>query len=233
MTGWLVRLIDYLRRTGMTEVRALVLLALVAAGAFGFVQLADEVLEGETRTIDETLLLLLRARGDPSEPWGPVWLEEFGRDITALGSMGVLTLVTLGVAGYFAFTRSAREALLLLLAIGGGMVLVTLMKSGFDRPRPDLVPHGTRVVTASFPSGHAMMAAVTYLTLGALLARAQEHWRVKAYLLGFAVLVTVLVGVSRVYLGVHWPSDVLAGWVAGASWAALCWILVSWEERGK
>jgi undecaprenyl-diphosphatase len=231
MTEALRRLLAVLRRSGLLEVRVLLLLALVAAGAWAFLEIAEEVGEGETHAFDEALLLALRAPGDPTDPLGPVWLEEVARDITALGSISVLGLVTVGVAGYFAFTRSVREALLLLLAIGGGVLLVSLLKSGFDRPRPDLVPHATRVLTTSFPSGHAMMSAVTYLTLGALLARTQERRRVRIYFLTLAVLLTMLVGVSRVYLGVHWPSDVLAGWVAGASWAVLCWILVTWQQE--
>jgi undecaprenyl-diphosphatase len=111
------------------------------------------------------------------------------------------------------------------------MLLSTVLKMGFERPRPDLVPHATRVYTASFPSGHAMLSAVTYLTLGALLARVQPNRRLKAYLIGLALCITLLVGASRVYLGVHWPSDVLAGWCGGAAWAALCWFIALQLQR--
>jgi undecaprenyl-diphosphatase len=114
------------------------------------------------------------------------------------------------------------------------MLLSTALKLGFARPRPDLVPHGVRVYTASFPSGHAMLSAVTYLTLGALLARVQPQRRVKAFLLGLAIALTVLIGMSRVYLGVHWPSDVLAGWCGGAAWASLCWfVALQLQRRGE
>ena len=108
----------------------------------------------------------------------------------------------------------------LLVAVGGGVLLSTLLKIGFDRPRPDLVPHGA-VVYASFPSGHAMLSAVVYLTLGALLARVQPRRLLKLYLLGLAILLTVAVGISRVYLGVHWPTDVVAGWASAPLGAAL------------
>jgi undecaprenyl-diphosphatase len=124
-----------------------------------------------------------------------------------------------------------RAALFLLVAIGGGIVIGFAVKAGFERARPDLVEHAARVFTASFPSGHSMMAAVTYLTLGTLLARVQPHRRLKLYLIGLAVLVSLAVGISRVYLGVHWPSDVLAGWALGASWAMLCWAVVLWLQR--
>jgi undecaprenyl-diphosphatase len=111
------------------------------------------------------------------------------------------------------------------------MLLILGLKSGFERPRPDLVPHGTRVFTASFPSAHAASSAITYLTLGALLARVQSLQRAKVYVMACAVLLTLLVGISRIYLGVHWPSDVLAGWSVGAAWAILCWIAARRLQR--
>jgi undecaprenyl-diphosphatase len=121
--------------------------------------------------------------------------------------------------------------LVVLGAIVGGFVLSAALKYGFDRARPDLVPHGSHVYTASFPSGHSMMAAVTYLTLAALLARTQDRWRVRILLLATAAVVTVLVGFSRVYLGVHWPTDVLAGWIIGSAWAIVCWLMARWLQR--
>ena len=112
-----------------------------------------------------------------------------------------------------------------LVAVGSGVAISLLLKAGFSRPRPDLVPHGQAVYTSSFPSGHSMAAAVTYLTLGAMLASARSNRWVRGYLLGLALLVSGAVGVTRVYLGVHWPTDVLGGWTAGAAWALLCWII--------
>jgi undecaprenyl-diphosphatase len=157
-----------------------------------------------------------------------------GRDFTALGGVGVLTFITIAALGSLLLSRRFRMALFTLVAVSGGMLLSTLLKLGFDRPRPDLVPHESIVYTASFPSGHSMMSAVTYLTLAALLNSVEPSRRLKAYLLIVAIAVTVLTGVSRVYLGVHWPTDVLAGWAAGAAWAALCWLVAHYmQRRGK
>lgn len=199
----------------------LALLALLAGGLWGFIELADEVLEGETHAIDEAILLALRDPANSAEPLGPGWFEEMMRDFTALGGTGVLTLITLVAVGFLLVARAPRAALAVALAIGGGILLSTLLKSGFDRPRPDLVPHGSIVYTASFPSGHSMMSATVYLTLGALLARVLKQRLLRVYIVVCAVLLTLLVGVSRVYLGVHWPTDVLAGWTLGALWALL------------
>jgi undecaprenyl-diphosphatase len=113
-------------------------------------------------------------------------------------------------------------------------VLSSILKLGTDRPRPDLVAHLVEVHTASFPSGHAMLSAVVYLTLGGLLSRVERPWRIKIHLLSVAVILTLLIGVSRVYLGVHWPTDVLAGWCAGATWAMLCWrVALALQRRGE
>ena len=218
----------------MLERRILIALVVLAAGIWGFVGIADEVREGDAISLDRTILLLFRNPADPSDPLGPIWLESAVRDITALGGVTVTTLMTLGAAGFLLLSGKRGAALFVVVSIAGAALLSSGMKLGFERPRPDLVPHGTAVYTASFPSGHATGAAATYLTLGALLARFQSRRRLKVYLLSLAVLLTVLIGLSRLYLGVHWPSDVLAGWTLGASWALLCW-LVAWQlqRRGK
>jgi undecaprenyl-diphosphatase len=216
------------RITSYVELRTLVGLLGVIGCGWLFLGLADEVVEGETRRLDTVLLLALRNPADPSDPLGPGWLQELGRDVTALGSIGILSAITLAAAGFLWLQGNRRSMWLLLVSVGGGLAVSTLFKRGFDRPRPDLVPHETLVYTASFPSGHAMMAAVAYLTLAAMLARVQPNRALKAYILSLAVLVTVAVGVSRVYLGVHWPTDVLAGWTAGAAWAFGCWLVALW-----
>jgi undecaprenyl-diphosphatase len=208
-------------------------LVILALGLFAFIGIADEVLEGDTMRFDRWLLLALRASGDAGDPLGPAWVEEMFRDFTALGGIGVLSLLTLASAGYLWLLGLRRVALFVLAAILGGLLLSLALKTGFDRPRPDLVSHASMIYTSSFPSGHSMLAAVVYLTGGALLAVVHTARRVRVYLIGCSVLATLLVGVSRVYLGVHWPSDVLAGWAAGAAWAAACWLAAQWlQERG-
>jgi undecaprenyl-diphosphatase len=211
----------------------LLLFLLIAAALWGFAEIADEVVEGETRAFDEHLLLSLRTAADPTDPLGPPWLEQSVRDVTALGGTLVLTLITAGAAGFLLLERKPRTALFLLLAIIGGSLLSLTLKAGFDRPRPDLLPHGQAVYTASFPSGHSMNSAVVYLLIGAVLARAHRSPAIKVYLLACAILITVLVGSSRIYLGVHWPTDVLAGWTAGAAWALLCWLLAYHLQRRR
>jgi len=216
------------------EIMVLVSTLLIAAGIWIFVELADKVMEGKTATIDRQILLAMRAAADPSDPIGPRWFEESMRDLTALGGTAVLLLASLAVIGFLLLQRKHGMALLMVLSVGGGLLLSTLLKQGFNRPRPDLVPHGSYVMTASFPSGHSMLSAVVFLTVGSLLARYTGTRRLKIYVLSLSVLATLLVGLSRIYLGVHWPTDVLAGWSAGASWALICWFLaVVLQRRGQ
>ncbi|MCB8819357.1 phosphatase PAP2 family protein [Microvirga rosea] len=218
-------------RLRLNEIGPLISLAGCGLFAWIFIALTDEVFEGETHAIDSTILLSLRSPQNLADPIGPSWLEESARDITGLGGYAILTLVTISVAVYLLMAGKRGAATLLAVAVVGGALLSTGLKMGFERPRPDLVPHATQVYTASFPSGHAMLSAVTYLTLGALLARVQERRRIKAFVLGLAVVTTLLVGMSRIYLGVHWPSDVLAGWAVGAAWASLCWFVALQLQR--
>lgn len=222
---------DAVRRLAPREFGLIAGLLVAALGLYGFIELAGEVIEGDTERLDRRLLMLFRNPSDLSDPLGPAWLEEAMRDLTALGSVVVLTTLTLAAALFLALAGRTRTALFVLLAIGGGVALSFMIKHGFDRPRPDLVPHAARTFTQSFPSAHSVMSAVAFLTLGALLARVQPRRRLKAYIALLSILVTVAVGVSRVYLGVHWPSDVLAGWALGGSWALFCWVLALWLQR--
>jgi undecaprenyl-diphosphatase len=209
-------------------------LGALAGILYAFSALVDEVGEGETRAFDTAILLALRNPADTSDPIGPWWLEVMFRDLTSLGSTAVLTLITVIAIGYLLIDGKRGAALLVLAAIGGGTGLSVLLKLGFDRPRPDLVAHAVDVYTTSFPSSHAMLSTVTYLTLGALLARLQERRRQKVYIMGIAAGIALLIGFSRIFLGVHWPTDVLAGWCIGAAWALGCWLVTIWlQRRGK
>lgn len=216
------------------EARLLAAALVPVAAAWVFIEIADEVVEGELDALDRAIVLALRTPGDPADPLGPPWLEEAMRDVTALGGLAVLGLVTATTGGYLWLKRSSGALLLLLSSTAGGVLLSMATKLAFARPRPELVPHTTVAFTPSFPSGHAAMSAIVYLTLAALLARLVAENRLKIYCLGAALLLTTLVGISRVYAGVHYPSDVVAGWALGVSWATLTWLVaLALERRGR
>jgi undecaprenyl-diphosphatase len=187
-----------------------------------FAGIATAVAGGHLEGFDRDLMLALRT-GDAHEPIGPKWVETFFLDITGLGSNAIIILIALAATGFVLIERKRGLALLMLAAVGGGMILNNLLKFAFDRARPDLVAHTVEVSTTSFPSGHAMLSAIAYLTLGALLARTQNRGAARIFILALGIAMTAVVGVSRVYLGVHWPSDVIAGWCAGGAWALICW----------
>ena len=189
-----------------------------------FLILAGEIAEGETQAFDIMILKALRSPDDLSKPIGPAWLEGVLLDLTALGGSTVLSLVILAVVGFLLLQARYRTALVVAITSISGEVISTVLKQTFNRARPSVVPHLRDVYTMSFPSGHAMESAIVYLTLGAILMRATESRLTKLYCLGMAMLLTLLVGVSRVYLGVHYPTDVIGGWMIGFVWASVCWM---------
>jgi undecaprenyl-diphosphatase len=207
---------------------ALVAVLAIVAGVWGFVELTEEVAEGDTHRFDNTVMQWV------GQHRGPKWLEEVGRDMTALGGVAVLSLVTAAVAGALATNKKYHAMWLVLIATFGGLLISTTLKWIVDRDRPQVFEHRSHVYTKSFPSGHSMLSAVVYLTLGSLLTRLVPGMWQKLYLLGVALFLTFLVGVSRVYMGVHWPTDVLAGWTAGLVWAIICWLAArALQRRGK
>lgn len=215
------------------EPRVLVSILAVAALLLAFGLIAGEILEGEPLAFDRDIILALRDPANPSLPLGPAWFQEMARDITALGSFAVLAIIIGAGAGYLFLAGQSAAAWLLLASVLGGSLLNTLLKFGFARPRPELVAPAARVFTASFPSGHAALSAVAYLTLGALLARAHSSRRIRAYFMTVAVTLAFLVGASRIYLGVHYPTDVLAGWCLGSAWALACWMFMTQLEQSR
>lgn len=221
-----MKVVSVKERLMRVEPLVLAMLACFAGGLFLFERLASEVLEGETLQVDQSILLALRRPGDLSAPIGPAWLAHAVDDITALGGVTVLTLVTLLVTAYLLFDRRSRTAFFVLLSVLTGWLASTSLKFLVARPRPEVVPHLVDVTDFSFPSGHAMVSAVTYLTLGALLARIQIYRSARVFVMGAGVFLTLVVGMSRVFLGVHYPTDVLGGWCAGALWALGCWMLL-------
>lgn len=202
-----------------------------SALAFGFLRLTGEMLEGETLRFDETILLALRRASDLATPIGPAWLTKVMTDLTALGGTTVLTLITLLVLLYLVLRRSYRTAVFVTGSIMGGWLLSTVLKLGVARPRPELVPHLVVVNDLSFPSGHAMLSAVTYLTLGALLSRLEHRRTLKWFFPLTALFLTLIIGCSRVFLGVHYPTDVIGGWTAGMAWASASWFVSHWFLR--
>jgi undecaprenyl-diphosphatase len=196
-----------------------------------FVLVARLVTGHSTQHVDQQILLALRQAGNPAKAVGPEWFQGGMRDITALGSPVVLVMVVLAAASWL-WVRQQKHAFVLLLASTlGARLLNAFLKGLFARPRPDLELHLTPVSSLSFPSGHAMDSAAIYLTIAALLAQAVQSRAQRLYLLGLAASLSFMIGMSRVYLGVHYPSDVLAGWCAGLFWALLCWTVARHLQR--
>jgi undecaprenyl-diphosphatase len=237
--SWLVffpmtRLRELLNSAGWREFVLLLSVGTLLGGILVFVGVTDLVLEGDLHETEIRWMRDLRSPDDLARPIGPAWLENVSREVTVLGGGVVLTLITLVVAGYLLIERGYASTLLLFVAVAGGTLLTNVLKGYFDRDRPTVVPHLADSLFKSYPSGHSMMSSVVYLTLAVLLARAMERRRVKVYCVIVALLLSLLVGASRVYLGVHYPTDVIGGWAAGTAWALLCWLAANWlEKRGK
>jgi undecaprenyl-diphosphatase len=211
-----------LLRRHLPEYATEITLILISLGLLIFATLTGEMLEGETIGFDRYVLLLFRNPADLADPIGPQSLEILVRDATALGGVLVLSLMCIFVCIYLWLRRQRKLATFLAISVALGMALNTVLKWMIVRPRPDIVPHATDAALSSFPSGHAMMSTVVYLTLGALLSLSTSDRRIKFYILSWSVFLPLMIGISRLYLGVHWPTDIIAGWIAGATWSLLC-----------
>ncbi len=222
-----------LRRLEFHQIVFLLVLSIAALSVLAFIQLAEKVNADETRTVEERIIRMFRVEDDPSRLVGPPVMLKVVRDITALGGETVISLVVVLVTGYLVLSRRYRILTLVLIATLGGMILMVVFKNLFVRMRPDVVPALMDETTFSFPSGHSVMSAVVYLTLGSILAATHRALRMRIFIFASALLVAVLVGVSRVMLGVHYPLDVLAGWSLGLGWASLCWFGALVVKYGK
>lgn len=218
-------------RIARTEIAAVSALFVVALGVMTFVEIADDMTEADGRAFDLAVLEAMRPGARPDDAWGPSWLEEAALDLTALGGIAVLTLFALVVVGFLVLQRKRLSALLLALGLAGGVALSEGLKALFGRERPPEALQAVETINASFPSGHSLLSAVFYLSIGVMLTRAFPQRRFKAYVIGVAVLLTLIVGLTRVYLAAHWATDVLAGWSVGAAWAMALWLVAYAVQR--
>jgi undecaprenyl-diphosphatase len=215
---------------GKAELGALAALFIAAVGLSAFLWIADEMSEEGPRGIDYRVLMFLRPGPDPHDALGPAWLQRAATELTTLGGTTNLALFVLIAIVFLLLHRRVASALLVLTAVLGGSAVSELIKNIFGRDRPPLIYRAVETSNASFPSGHAMLSTITYLTLGAMLAQVMPERRQKVFVFTTAVLLALIIGASRVFLGVHWLTDVLAGWSLGAAWAMVCW-LAAWSIR--
>lgn len=210
-------------RIARTEIAAVTALFIVALGIMTFVEVADDMTEADGQAFDQAVLTWLQpVAGEPRGPW---WLKEAAADLTSLGGISVLGLFAVIAIAFLLIQRKQLSALLLVLGLAGGVALSEGLKAMFARERPPADFQAVETLNASFPSGHALLATVFYLTLGVMLTRAFPRAHLKAFVLGAAMTVALLIGLTRVYLGAHWATDVFAGWCAGAAWAMALWLV--------
>ncbi len=222
-----------LRALESREVILLAAIGVLAASVWLFIAITNEVQEKEPHGTEKQIMLALRTAADPWQPIGPRWVKSASIDITALGSASVLTIFTVLVCGYLLLERKIGAAVFIVFATAGGTALSEWLKHYFYRDRPEVVPHLTEFSDYSFPSGHSMLSTIVYLTLAVVVAQALPTSRAKIYVIASALFLALLVGLSRVVTGVHYPTDVLAGWTAGTAWALICWLGATWlKHRG-
>lgn len=191
-----------------------------------FFYVAQKVQNGSTINFDYYALNSLRADNPTREALGPNWLTILMTDITALGGAAIIFFVTASVAFYLLLRKNYSFLWLIIVATIGGVVISLGLKEFFSRERPPIEYHLITVKSLSFPSGHATMASVVYLTQGALFAKLQSVKKIRIFFLTVSAFLVFLIGTSRIYLGVHYPTDVIAGWAVGTAWASFCWLVV-------
>lgn len=190
-----------------------------------FQDVADDQNEADGQASDWAILKRLRRGGDPSRPVGPDWVKDGLTELTAAGGVTVLATATGVVSGGLLIAGKRREALVLAASFAGALALSEGLKNLFKRGRPPAEYRAAEAVNESFPSGHALLSAATFLSLAFVVAQGAKSSAMRAYALACGAAGAATVGFSRVYLGVHWANDVLGGWAAGTAWATTCWLL--------
>jgi len=224
---------DFVHELVTKEIKVLIVFFLLFSSALIFIGVGNIVSKGSTRDFDITIIKSFRSMDDFGLPSGPIWIKEFMADITALGGGNVLAIITVFVSIFLILQKRYDAFWLLLAATIGGTLISFWLKDIYDRERPDLIYRLVTVTSLSFPSGHSMMSAVLYLTQAAIVARFQKERKIRIYILSIALVLTFIIGLSRVYLGVHYPTDVLGGWTIGLAWASLCWVIAWYMQRRK
>ena len=181
---------------------------------------------GVLTAFDNTLFNTISQMGNVSG-----WEKDALRDVTALGSNTSLIFLTLSVAGALSIAGEKKKALTFLIAVAAGIITTFLLKAGIDRPRPPLPMQDVSVYTQSFPSAHAALSTLVYFYIAYLLTYFTQNASVRLWIYGAATLLVFCIGLSRVLLGVHWPSDIIAGWFAGGSMAAFCFYIIKWKRK--
>ncbi|WP_293797384.1 phosphatase PAP2 family protein [uncultured Bosea sp.] len=199
-----------------------------AVAALIFLGLALLIVSGHSFSVDTTLIMLFRDAANPAVPLGPAWFHEAVRDMTALGSfvglffMALTATLALWLCGY------RHLAIGLVVSLVAAFLASTVLKIAIARQRPDIVEHAALTFTASFPSGHAFLSAATLLTIASFVGLATRRTDIARFCMVMAVILTGLIGLSRIYLGVHWPTDVLGGWCLGMVWSS---VATAWLGR--
>lgn len=224
---------DFIHELITKEIKVLIVLLILFFSGLIFLEIADEISEGETKEFDQSIIEFFRSEEDHSIPAGSYWVTEFMTDITSLGGGTVLALITIFVSIFLILQKRYDTLWLLLAATAGGALLSLGLKEIYGRERPNLIFRLVTVSSLSFPSGHSMMSAVFYLTQAAIISRFQRSWKIRIYIIGVALFLTIIIGFSRVYLGVHYPTDVIGGWTIGLAWASLCWSITWYLQRRK